>query len=265
MHSWWPSVPRTLLHCGADKLADQRQELLRVPGMELLQQGEQSEDKRWPIHGVGRFPADHSCKDDRWRWHRQVRCRLWHRQCECSRWHPDGGHVITGGWPRGGNDDSALPCELGPGLTEASSAWRAQHSKTVTNFYNYHHCFFWIIQLSHATVEKFKAIDKVNEKIKITHNRLLLMTTWHIRFPKQLSQMKTNAGQNIFKSIFKHHVENYVRKGSAEVKTVEEGNLWVPKLDFWGFLPKERPWSSAYGCMGNRRQSWGASGGNRML
>lgn len=61
------SVPRTLLHCGADKLADQRQELLRVPGMKLLQQGEQSQDKRWPIHRVGRFPADHSCKDDRLR------------------------------------------------------------------------------------------------------------------------------------------------------------------------------------------------------
>lgn len=57
-----PSVPRTLLHCGADELADQCQELLRVPGVKLLQQGEQSQDEWWPIHRVGRLPADHSCK-----------------------------------------------------------------------------------------------------------------------------------------------------------------------------------------------------------
>lgn len=56
------SVPCALLHCGADKLADQRQELLGVPGMKLLQQGEQSQDERRPVHGVRRFPADHSCK-----------------------------------------------------------------------------------------------------------------------------------------------------------------------------------------------------------
>lgn len=58
----WPSVPCALLHCGADKLADQRQELLGVARMELLQQGEQSQHKRRPVHGVGGFPAHHSCK-----------------------------------------------------------------------------------------------------------------------------------------------------------------------------------------------------------
>lgn len=57
-----PCVPGTLLHCGADKLADQRQELLRVPGVKLLQQGEQSQNERRPVHGVGRFSADHPCK-----------------------------------------------------------------------------------------------------------------------------------------------------------------------------------------------------------
>lgn len=31
-----PSVPCALLHCGADKLADQRQELFSVPGVKLL-------------------------------------------------------------------------------------------------------------------------------------------------------------------------------------------------------------------------------------
>lgn len=38
----WPSVPCTLLHCGANKLANQCQELLGVPGVELLQQREQT-------------------------------------------------------------------------------------------------------------------------------------------------------------------------------------------------------------------------------
>lgn len=38
----WPSIPCALLHCGANKLADQCQELLGVPGVELLQQSEQA-------------------------------------------------------------------------------------------------------------------------------------------------------------------------------------------------------------------------------
>lgn len=38
----WPSVPCALLHCGANKLANQCQELLGVPGVELLQQREQT-------------------------------------------------------------------------------------------------------------------------------------------------------------------------------------------------------------------------------
>lgn len=59
----WPSVPYTLLHCGADKLADQRQELFRVPGMKLLQQGEEPQHQRRPVHGVGGLSADHSCED----------------------------------------------------------------------------------------------------------------------------------------------------------------------------------------------------------
>lgn len=49
-----------LLHCGADKLANQRQELLRVPGVKLFQQSEQAQDKWWPIDRVGGLPADHS-------------------------------------------------------------------------------------------------------------------------------------------------------------------------------------------------------------
>lgn len=62
-HALLADVPGTLLHCGANELADQRQELLCVPRMKLLQQGEQSQDQRWPVHGVGRFSADHSCKE----------------------------------------------------------------------------------------------------------------------------------------------------------------------------------------------------------
>lgn len=38
----WPSVPCALLHCGANKLANQCQELLGVPGVELFQQCEQT-------------------------------------------------------------------------------------------------------------------------------------------------------------------------------------------------------------------------------
>lgn len=49
-----------LLHCGADKLADQCQELFGVPRVKLLQQGEQSQDEWRPVHGVSRLPADHS-------------------------------------------------------------------------------------------------------------------------------------------------------------------------------------------------------------
>ena len=62
----WSSVPRALLHCGANKLAGQGQELLGVPGMKLLQQSEQSQDERWPVYGVGRFPADHACEEERY-------------------------------------------------------------------------------------------------------------------------------------------------------------------------------------------------------
>lgn len=58
-----PLVPCALLHCGADKLADQRQELFGVPGVKLLQQSEQSQDEWRPVHGVSRLPADHSCKE----------------------------------------------------------------------------------------------------------------------------------------------------------------------------------------------------------
>lgn len=58
----WSSVPCALLHCGANKLANQRQELLRVPGMKLLQQSEKSQDEWWPVHRVGRLPADHACE-----------------------------------------------------------------------------------------------------------------------------------------------------------------------------------------------------------
>lgn len=38
----WPSIPCALLHCGANKLANQCQELLSVPGVKLLQQSEQT-------------------------------------------------------------------------------------------------------------------------------------------------------------------------------------------------------------------------------
>lgn len=62
----WSSVPCALLHCGANKLAGQGQELLGVPGMKLLQQSEQPQDKGWPVHGVGRFPADHACEEERY-------------------------------------------------------------------------------------------------------------------------------------------------------------------------------------------------------
>lgn len=51
-----------LLHCGANKLANQCQELLCVPGVKLLQQSEQTQDEWWPVHRVGRFPADHACE-----------------------------------------------------------------------------------------------------------------------------------------------------------------------------------------------------------
>lgn len=60
----WPSVPCALLHCGANKLANQGQELLCVPRMELLQQSEQSQDEWRPVHRVGRFPADHACEGE---------------------------------------------------------------------------------------------------------------------------------------------------------------------------------------------------------
>lgn len=56
----WDLLACALLHCGADELADQRQELLRVAGVKLLQQGEQPQDERRPIDGVGGLAADHS-------------------------------------------------------------------------------------------------------------------------------------------------------------------------------------------------------------
>lgn len=97
----WPRVPGTLLHCGADKLADQRQELLRVPGVKLLQQGEQSQDERRPVHGVGRFSADHPCKATQVTGHAaRPGTSLWRRWFRANA--PAGqrvcGPTVTGAW-----------------------------------------------------------------------------------------------------------------------------------------------------------------------
>lgn len=53
------SLPRALLHNGADVLTDQGQELLRVSWVELLEQCEHAEHKRRPVNWVCSFFAGH--------------------------------------------------------------------------------------------------------------------------------------------------------------------------------------------------------------
>lgn len=114
-------VPCALLHCGADELADQRQELLRVPGMKLLQQREQTQDQRRPVHGVGRFSADHSCKEG------QITLREVHAfgGVRSVRMfvgvNMTGAHFTPGRRSSARSGNSGLYFELGPGWTEASS------------------------------------------------------------------------------------------------------------------------------------------------
>lgn len=120
----WPSVPYALLHCGADKLADQRQELFRVPGMKLLQQGEEPQHQGRPVHGVGGLSADHSCEDRQTTDYTtegraglsQHSFRMNVHECQDA-----GAHVISGRGLSGGNDNPGLHFELDPGLVEASS------------------------------------------------------------------------------------------------------------------------------------------------
>ena len=121
----WPSVPCALLHCGADELADQRQELLRVPGVKLLQQGEQPQHQGRPVHGVGGLSADHSCEDRQttgyttagWGGLLPRSFRMNVHKCQDT-----GAHMISGRWLSGGNDNPGPHFELDPGLVEASSA-----------------------------------------------------------------------------------------------------------------------------------------------
>lgn len=56
-------LPCALLHDRADELTNESQELFRVSGVELFEQGEQAEHQRRPVNWVCCFPAGHSWED----------------------------------------------------------------------------------------------------------------------------------------------------------------------------------------------------------
>lgn len=53
-------LPCALLHNRADELSKQSQEVLCVSGVELLEQSEQTQNQRGPVHRISRFLARHS-------------------------------------------------------------------------------------------------------------------------------------------------------------------------------------------------------------